>query len=176
MKKLITLASITGLAFVLTACGQEEKSVEKAPETTTEQAAPAATSEAATAQTSSTAQNLKAEYKVAYVTGTAGYLERIAMPENAVITVTLNDVSKADVVQEPIYTQHIPLEGKQVPVNFKLRYDANLIKDNGIYTLNAALKVDDKTIFRTDTPTMVLTDDAKTTDANLIMKRVPEAN
>jgi len=32
----------------------------------------------------------------AYVTGTATYLQRIALPPNAVITVRIEDVSKAD--------------------------------------------------------------------------------
>ncbi|MGB2079713.1 MAG: YbaY family lipoprotein [Vibrio sp.] len=164
MKKIISLASLVGLSMLLTACGQEEAKMDQSQE----QTVPAAQTTDAT--------NLKAEYKVAYITGTVGYRERIAMPDNAVITVTLNDVSKADVVQEPIYTQNIQLDGKQVPAEFKLRYDANLIRDKGLYTVNAALKVDDKTIFRTDTPTFVITDENKTTSANLMMKRVPQAN
>lgn len=169
MKKIISLASLVGLSMLLTACGQEEAKMDQSQE----QTAPAAqTTDAAKTD----ATNLKAEYKVAYITGTVGYRERIAMPDNAVITVTLNDVSKADVVQEPIYTQNIQLDGKQVPAEFKLRYDANLIRDKGLYTVNAALKVDDKTIFRTDTPTFVITDENKTTSANLMMKRVPQAN
>lgn len=160
MKKIISLAGIVGVSMMLAACGQEDTNMDKAA-TQTEKAE------------QTTAVTPKAEYKVAYITGTVGYLERMAAPQNSVITVTLNDVSKADVIQEPIYTQNIELN-KQIPVDFKLRYDANQIKENGLYTVNAALKVDDKTMFRTDMPTFVITDKDKTMKANLIMKRVAE--
>ncbi len=49
------------------------------------------------------------------VEGSLVYRERIALPDNARITVTLSDVSKMDVPADVISSQAFMAEGKQVP-------------------------------------------------------------
>lgn len=64
-------------------------------------------------------QSEKAEQQV--LSGTVLYRERIAMPEGATLTVSLEDVSLADAPSKVIAEQHIDDPG-QVPVPFALRY------------------------------------------------------
>ena len=56
------------------------------------------------------------------VTGTLTYKERIALPDNARITVTLADVSKMDVAAEVISSQAFLADGQQVPFSYQLNF------------------------------------------------------
>jgi hypothetical protein len=62
-----------------------------------------------------------------YVTGTATYLQRIALPPNAVMTVRIEDGSKADAPAEVIGEQVIETKGAQVPIPFAVSYDPGKI-------------------------------------------------
>ncbi len=53
------------------------------------------------------------------VTGTVTYLQRIALPPDAVVTIRIEDVSKADAPAEVIGEQVIQTEGAQVPIPFQ---------------------------------------------------------
>ena len=54
------------------------------------------------------------------VTGSATYREKIALPEGAVLSVTLEDVAMADAVARRIETYDIPMDGISVPQAFEL--------------------------------------------------------
>ncbi|CAK2009738.1 YbaY family lipoprotein [Vibrio crassostreae] len=101
------------------------------------------------------------------ISGTVSYRERIALPENAVVTVTLADISLADAPSTVIATQEFTTDGKQVPFAFELSYDNNKIKANHRYNMRASIHVDGKLRFTTDTIKSVITDVENTQQADL---------
>ncbi|HBV77542.1 MULTISPECIES: YbaY family lipoprotein [Vibrio] len=103
------------------------------------------------------------------VSGTLAYRERIALPEDAVISVTLEDVSIADKAADIIATDSFVAGGKQVPFAFKLDYDANKIIPNHTYAVRAKIAVNGKLRFITDTRETVITDKDKTQSVKLML-------
>lgn len=101
------------------------------------------------------------------ISGTVSYRERISLPENAVVTVTLEDISLADAPSTVIATQEFTTDGKQVPFAFELSYDNNKIKANHRYNMRATIHVDGKLRFTTDTIKSVITDVENTQQADL---------
>ncbi|MFA0659968.1 YbaY family lipoprotein [Vibrio splendidus] len=101
------------------------------------------------------------------ISGTVSYRERIALPENAVVTVTLEDISLADAPSTVIATQEFTTDGKQVPFAFELSYDNNKVKANHRYNMRATIHVDGKLRFTTDTIKSVITDVENTQQADL---------
>lgn len=106
----------------------------------------------------------------ATVTGTVTYLQRIALPSDAVVTVRIEDVSKADAVAEVIGEQVIQTEGKQVPIPFEVPYDAGQIDDRFSYSLR--VRIEDsagKLLFINDTSVPVITRGNPTQDIEVIV-------
>lgn len=103
------------------------------------------------------------------VTGNILYRERIALPDTAVVSVTLEDVSIADKAAEVIATDSFITGGKQVPFQFKLDYDASKIVPNHRYNVRAKIAVDGKLRFTTDTIIPVITDKDTTQNVNLTL-------
>ncbi|CAH6850843.1 conserved exported hypothetical protein [Vibrio chagasii] len=101
------------------------------------------------------------------ISGTVSYRERIALPENALVTVTLEDISLADAPSTVIATQEFTTDGKQVPFAFELSYDNDKIKANHRYNMRASIHVDGKLRFTTDTIKSVITDVENTQQADL---------
>jgi len=97
------------------------------------------------------------------VSGTVAYRERIAMPENAVLTMQLQDVSVSDgpdgageqatVIAEQKFT----FAGHQVPLPFELHYDAAKIDPKHTYALSARITVADQLMFMNTTAYRVIT-------------------
>ncbi len=56
------------------------------------------------------------------VTGTINIRQRIALPPDAVLTVTLSDASLADAPARVLSQKAVRTEGKQAPFNFALPY------------------------------------------------------
>ncbi len=113
-------------------------------------------------QSSQTTEMESAEVSMKTITGTVAYRERIALPPNAVVTVTLEDVSLADAPSKVIATQSVETEGKQVPFAFELSYDSNSVKAKHTYSVRARIEVDGKLRFISDTRHAVITDEAQT--------------
>ncbi len=104
------------------------------------------------------------------VSGTITYLQRIALPEDAIITVQIQDTSLADVPATVIGEQVIQTEGKQVPFEFKVAYDADTIQENHSYTMS--VRITDgtgKLLFINDTAIPVITRDNPTEDVEIIV-------
>ena len=97
---------------------------------------------------------------VAQVTGSAGYREKIALPEGAVLYVQLQDVSKIDVPAVVMASQRFAMTA--VPQDFALSYDPALIDERFTYTLSATLLQGDDVLFRTVQAYPVLTRGAGT--------------
>ncbi|RYU66984.1 hypothetical protein ERW51_12515 [Aliivibrio finisterrensis] len=106
------------------------------------------------------------------VTGSVGYRERIALPANAVITVTLADVSLADAPSKTISEQTFEAAEKSSPFDYSLEFDSADIQANHRYSVRATIKVDGKLRFTTDTNYAVITDEAKTMQQDLMLKGV----
>ena len=113
-----------------------------------------------------TSQQVVAE-NAQVISGTVSYRERIALPENAVVTVTLEDISLADAPSTVIATQEFTTDGKQVPFAFELSYDNNKIQPNHRYNMRATIHVGGKLRFTTDTIKSVITDVENTQQADL---------
>jgi putative lipoprotein len=79
----------------------------------------------------------------ATLTVTVLYRERIAMPPNAALTVTLADVSRADAPAETVAEQRIEDPGN-VPIDVELTYDPSTIDERLTYAVRATIEVDGK--------------------------------
>ncbi|WP_194090850.1 YbaY family lipoprotein [Vibrio hibernica] len=119
--------------------------------------------------TTMSAQQVEKPVMLDTVVGTVAYRERIALPSTAVITVTLEDVSRADAKSEIIATESTVTGGKQVPFNFKLDFNKDKIKANHTYVVRAKIALDGKLRFTTDTAYRVITDPNQTKTVQLIL-------
>jgi len=91
------------------------------------------------------------------ITGTVSYLERVALPPDAVIEVRLEDVSLADAPAKTIALEKIALGGRQVPVPFELKFDRAKIDAKHSYGVGAQIVVDGKPRFLSEKAYPVLT-------------------
>lgn len=80
--------------------------------------------------------------------GEVFYLQRIALPPTAVLSVSLQDITLADAPAKVIDEQRGPIKG-QVPLPFHLSYDPQKIEPNHRYSINARIEVDGKLLFIT---------------------------
>jgi putative lipoprotein len=86
------------------------------------------------------------------------YLQRIALQPDAVVTVRIEDVSKADTIAEMIGEQVIQTDGAQVPIPFEVAYDSDQIEENHSYSLR--VRIEDgagKLLWINDTSVPVIT-------------------
>ncbi|MEL7292085.1 MAG: YbaY family lipoprotein [Pseudomonadota bacterium] len=109
-----------------------------------------------------TSEQKQPQSKIDNITGTIAYRERIALPDDAVITVTLQDISLADAPAKVIAKHRFESNGAQVPFEFDLAYDMQKIDARHRYSLSARIEVDGQLRFITDTVYPVITDDAHT--------------
>ncbi len=102
------------------------------------------------------------------VTGSVTYLERMALPPEAKLKVSLQDVSLQDVPAKVISQTETELKG--VPAPFSLPYDADQILPNHTYSVRAQIVLDDRLLFSSTSFYPVLTNGAGDT-ADIIVKR-----
>jgi putative lipoprotein len=104
------------------------------------------------------------------VTGTVTYLQRIALPPDAVITVRIEDVSKADAPAKVIGEQVIQTDGAQVPIPFAVTYDPGESEENHSYSLRVRIEDGNgKLLFINDTSIPVITHGNPTQDIEVIV-------
>lgn len=101
------------------------------------------------------------------LTGDVTYLQRVALPAGAVVTVTLDDVSLADAPAERVATVTIVTQGENVPLPFSLNYDPSTIKADHAYALSAQIHVDGRLAWATATAQPVLTNGNPAADVHL---------
>ncbi|WP_434605510.1 YbaY family lipoprotein [Pseudomonas sp. R1-7] len=80
--------------------------------------------------------------------GEVFYLQRIALPPTAILTVRLQDVSLADAPAVVLDEQSGPVKG-QVPLPFHLSYDPAQVKPGHRYAVSARIEVDGQLMFIT---------------------------
>ncbi len=73
------------------------------------------------------------------LSGTVAYRERIALPPDAQVKVTLADVGRADAPAIVIAQSEFPSEGRQVPIPFSLTFDPARIAPRGTYAVSARI-------------------------------------
>ncbi|VVN93578.1 YbaY family lipoprotein [Pseudomonas fluorescens] len=78
--------------------------------------------------------------------GEVFYLQRIALPPTATLSVSLQDVSLADAPAVVLDEQSGPVKG-QVPLPFHLSYDPAHVKPGHRYSVSARIEVDGKLMF-----------------------------
>ncbi|MFW0754649.1 YbaY family lipoprotein [Pseudomonas sp. H11T01] len=78
--------------------------------------------------------------------GEVFYLQRIALPPTATLSVSLQDVSLADAPAIVLDEQSGPIKG-QVPLPFHLSYDPSQVKPGHRYSVSARIEVDGKLVF-----------------------------
>jgi uncharacterized lipoprotein YbaY/heat shock protein HslJ len=91
------------------------------------------------------------------ITGQVAYRERIALPPDAAIHLTLEDVSRQDAPATYIASQVIPTLGRQVPIPFALYYASDAIDPRHTYQVRAAIVMDGQRRFMTTQAYPVLT-------------------
>lgn len=75
----------------------------------------------------------------ASLSGEVFYLQRIALPPGAQVSVSLQDVSLADAPARELASQTLP-GGQQVPVAFKLDYDLQQVQPGHSYAVSARIE------------------------------------
>lgn len=101
------------------------------------------------------------------LTGEVFYMQRIALPPEANLTVTLADVSKVDASMEVISSRSYSTKDKPMPFTFELNYPLSAIKQSHTYNLSARITVNDEIIFISDTAHHVITDPNKTSNLKI---------
>jgi uncharacterized lipoprotein YbaY len=109
------------------------------------------------AQISSPPVSRQIAQRQAQVTGTVTYLQRIALPPNAVVEVTLQEVSRLDAAAVTVADQKIPAAGQQVPIPFTLSYDAGQINPRYTYVVRAKITVEGQMRWTSSTAYRVIT-------------------
>ena len=106
----------------------------------------------------------------ATVSGTVTYRQRSALPPGSVITVQLQDVSRADAPATVLGEQQIAMDGKSVPVPYAITYDPSLIDPRFTYIVAARITAaDGQLLFISDTFIPVITRDSPTQDVEIVV-------
>jgi putative lipoprotein len=103
------------------------------------------------------------------VTGTAAYRERIALPPDAVLEVSLEDVSRADAPADLIGRATVDPAG-QVPIPFSISYDPARIDPSHRYSVRARITRQGELLFTSTTFHPVLTHGAPSEVAVALQK------
>ena len=77
------------------------------------------------------------------VSGTIWIKQKVALPPDAVLTVTLSDASLADAPSKVLAQRAVRTEGKQAPFSFVLPYNPSDVQPNARILLSAAVTIND---------------------------------
>ena len=84
------------------------------------------------------------------ISGNVTYLQRIALPPDAVLIVRIQDVSRADAPARILAEQRIELAGRQVPIAFQTTVDRDLIGKRARITAAGRIERGGKLLFISD--------------------------
>lgn len=107
----------------------------------------------------------------ATVSGTVSYRERVALSENALVDVSLADVSRQDAPAMVVAQTSFAAGGRQVPLPFVISYDPTRIEASRSYALRATIRSEGQLLFATDTVVRVVTQ-GYPSRADLVLVRV----
>ena len=106
----------------------------------------------------------------ATVTGVVTYHQRIALPDDAVVMVRIQDVSIMDVAAKVIGEEVIQTNGAQVPIPYDVAYDPDEI--DGRHRYSMAARIEDSAgqlLFISDTNTPVITNGNPIEDVEILV-------
>ncbi|EIC82352.1 YbaY family lipoprotein [Serratia sp. M24T3] len=106
------------------------------------------------------------------VSGVVNISQAIALPPDAVLTVTLSDASVPNAPSRIIAQKVARTQGKQAPFSFILPFNPQDIQPNARILLSAAVTMNNRVVFITDNIKEVITD-AQGTRADLNLVPVP---
>jgi len=107
------------------------------------------------------------------VTGTINYLEEIALPpQGVVITVKVEDVSRADAPALTIGQQIIENPAYQVPIPFEIEYDKAAIDERYTYAMRVRIEVNGELWFTNTTRHAVITHGNPTRNVTVMLEKV----
>ncbi|MEM6160604.1 YbaY family lipoprotein [Erwinia sp. P6884] len=98
----------------------------------------------------------QSELRQPNVSGSIYIRQRVALPPDAVLTVTLSDASVADTPSKVLSQRVVHTNGKQAPFKFILPYNPADIQPNARILLSAAITVDGKMMFITESVKTVI--------------------
>ena len=107
------------------------------------------------------------------LTGTITYRQRIALPAGSVLTVELQDASRADAPAPVLATQTITTAGENVPIAFALIYEPAQIEPRARYVARAPITIEGTLRWTTTERYAVLNEGAPTTGIELVVSPVP---
>jgi putative lipoprotein len=105
------------------------------------------------------------------ISGSVTYRERMALPQDATLTVELLDVSKQDVKAVGLAQLSLPVGSRQVPLAFELPFYPGDVQPAHRYAVRATLTRSGELLFTTATHAPVLTHGAGKA-AQLVLQRV----
>jgi putative lipoprotein len=115
----------------------------------------------------------QAGVQAAVVSGSVAYRQRIALPPDAEVEVTLSDVSLQDDAAPVIATTSFSPDGRQVPLPFELAYDPAKIDTSHTYAVRATIRGGGRLMFATDAAFPVITR-GRPTNVSLMLAQVGE--
>jgi putative lipoprotein len=111
--------------------------------------------------------------KTATVTGTVTYRERIALPpEGVVVTVKVEDVSRADAPAVTIGEQIMENPAHQVPIPFEIEYNHSDIDERYTYAMRVRIEVDGKLWFTNTSRYQVITRGFPSSNVEVMLEKV----
>ncbi|MRG30496.1 YbaY family lipoprotein [Enterobacter cancerogenus] len=149
--KLVTMLSGLAMAVALSACADKSADV----------AVPTATPGGVSTLSQQT-------IKQPNVSGTVWIRQKVALPPDAVLTVTLSDASMADAPSKVLAQRAVRTEGKQAPFSFVLPFNPSEVQPNARILLSAAVTINDKLVFITDTVQEVINKGGTKADLTLV--------
>jgi putative lipoprotein len=105
----------------------------------------------------------------ALVTGVITYRLRLALPEDAMIRVSLHHVSEPTARPILIARTTIAARGRQAPIPFAVPYDQGRIDPAASYALEVRIEVDGHPVFVTPRPFPVITRGQPTTGIEILV-------
>lgn len=114
----------------------------------------------------------KTESNFVIVSGSVAYRQRIAMPPDAVLTVKVEDVSRADAPAKVLAETSEAFGARQVPLRFLLKVPSSAIDKRYSYAVRATIKVGNELRFTTTRSYPVLTRGAAN-QLDLMLDAVP---
>ena len=102
------------------------------------------------------------------VSGTIWIKQKVALPPDAVLTVTLSDASLADAPSKVVAQRAVRTEGKQAPFSFVLPYNPSDVQPNARILLSAAVTINGKLVFIADTVQEAINNGGTKVDLNLV--------
>ncbi len=114
------------------------------------------------------------EQKTGWTTlsGSVIYRQRIGLRPGGLLTVSLQDVSRADAPADTVASATSVTGGSGVPIPYTLTYDASLIQANHTYAVRATIHYGERLAWTSTTITPVLTRDNPQDDVMIVVEQV----